>query len=36
MFDGVSGTARQETIGLNQNGKGLFDLRFTIELKRET
>ena len=34
MFTGVSGTASQETIGLNQNGNGLFDLRFTLNLKR--
>lgn len=28
------GQERQETIGLNLNGKGLFDLHFTFKLKR--
>lgn len=34
VFDGVSGTERQDTIGVNQNGNGLFDIRFTINLRR--
>ena len=34
VFDGASGVENQETIGLNQNGKGLFDLRFTINLRQ--
>jgi len=33
MFKGLVGQERQETIGLNLNGKGLFDLRFTFRLK---
>jgi hypothetical protein len=27
------GQERQETIGLNLNGKGLFDIHFTFKLK---
>jgi hypothetical protein len=33
-FRDVVGQERQETIGLNLNGNGLFDLRFTFKLKR--
>jgi hypothetical protein len=33
-FQGLVGQERQETIGLNLNGKGLFDIRFTFKLKR--
>jgi hypothetical protein len=33
-FQGMVGHERQETIGLNLNGKGLFDIRFTFKLKR--
>jgi hypothetical protein len=33
-FLNVVGQERQETIGLNLNGKGLFDLHFTFKLKR--
>ena len=32
-FRGLVGQERQETIGLNLNGKGLFDIRFTFNLK---
>jgi hypothetical protein len=32
-FQGLVGQERQETIGLNLNGKGLFDLHFTFKLK---
>ena len=34
MFRDVAGQERQETIGLNLGGKGLFDLHFTFKLKR--
>jgi hypothetical protein len=34
-FEGSLGQERQETIGLNLNGKGLFDLHFTFTLKQE-
>lgn len=30
----LAGQERQETIGLNLNGKGLFDIHFTFKLKR--
>jgi hypothetical protein len=33
-FRGSVGQERQQTIGLNLNGKGLFDIRFTFKLKR--
>lgn len=33
-FRDVLGQQRQETIGLNLNGKGLFDLHFTFKLKK--
>jgi hypothetical protein len=33
-FQDVIGQERQETIGLNLNGKGLFDIHFTFKLKR--
>ena len=33
-FQGFVGQERQETIGLNLDGKGLFDIRFTFKLKR--
>ena len=33
-FRDVAGQERQETIGLNLNGKGLFDLHFTFQLKK--
>lgn len=33
IFQGLVGQERQETIGLNLNGKGLFDLHFTFKLK---
>ena len=33
-FQGLVGQERQQTIGLNLNGKGLFDIRFTFKLKR--
>jgi len=33
-FRGMVGKERQETIGLNLGGKGLFDIRFTFKLKR--
>jgi hypothetical protein len=33
MFQGLVGQERQETIGLNLNGKGLFDIRFSFKLK---
>lgn len=33
-FRGLVGQERQETIGLNLNGKGLFDLHFTFNLNR--
>lgn len=32
-FQGLVGRERQETIGLNLSGKGLFDIRFTFKLK---
>lgn len=32
-FRGLVGQERQETIGLNLNGNGLFDLHFTFKLK---
>jgi hypothetical protein len=32
-FQGLVGQERQETIGQNLNGKGLFDLHFTFRLK---
>lgn len=32
-FKNLVGQERQETIGLNLNGNGLFDLRFTFQLK---
>jgi hypothetical protein len=32
-FQGLVGQERQETIGLNLSGKGLFDIRFTFKLK---
>ena len=36
-FDGVSGSVKQETIGVNRDGgpDGLFDLRFTFMVKDE-
>ena len=34
MFRNVVGQERQQTIGLNLDGKGLFDLHFTFKLKR--
>jgi len=36
-FDGVRASVKQETIGVNRNGAsdGLFDLRFTFEVKDE-
>jgi hypothetical protein len=33
-FQDLVGQERQETIGLNLNGKGLFDIHFTFKLKR--
>jgi hypothetical protein len=33
-FQSLVGQERQETIGLNLNGKGLFDIHFTFKLKR--
>lgn len=33
-YMGSLGQERQETIGLNQNGKGLFDIHFTFTLKQ--
>jgi hypothetical protein len=32
-FQNVAGQERQETIGLNLDGKGLFDIHFTFKLK---
>ena len=32
-FEGLVGQERQETIGLNLNGKGLFDIHFTFALR---
>jgi hypothetical protein len=34
-FQGLVGQERQETIGLNLDGKGLFDIHFTFKLKRD-
>ena len=31
-YGGASGQVMQQTIGLNQDGKGLFDLRFTFQI----
>ncbi|MBV9645816.1 MAG: hypothetical protein JO334_19840 [Verrucomicrobia bacterium] len=33
VFKGLVGQERQDTIGLNLNGKGLFDLHFTFKLE---
>jgi hypothetical protein len=33
-YQDLIGQERQETIGLNSNGKGLFDLHFTFKLKK--
>jgi hypothetical protein len=34
QFRSLVGQERQETIGLNLDGKGLFDIRFTFKLKK--
>ena len=33
-FQDLVGQERQETVGLNLDGKGLFDIHFTFKLKR--
>ncbi len=35
-FRDLVGQERQETIGLNLNGKGLFDIHFTFNLSNES